>query len=149
MKRLLIFLLFLPLTSMAQVNIWVSSIPDTLKIGQVYNISMKLGKSSNFSSLMMSLEKTKELSFLEISSRSAKIYDYENVRNILWTGYDKEIPQVIKVKFKVNDVKSYSNLLEFKIVFSYLINGLKGEQLIVYRYVLRRQNNFLVYVLEE
>jgi len=149
MKRLLIFLLFLPLTSMAQVNIWVSSIPDTLKIGQVYNISMKLGKSSNFSSLMMSLEKTKELSFLEISSRYAKTYDYKNVRNVLWTGYDKEIPQVIKFKFKVNDVKSYSNLLEFKIIFSYLINGLKGEQLIVYRYVLRRQNNFLVYVLEE
>ena len=149
MKRLLIFLLFLPLTSMAQVNIWVSSIPDTLKIGQVYNISMKLGKSSNFSSLMMSLEKSKELSFLEISSRYAKTYDYKNVRNVLWTGYDKEIPQVIKVKFKVNDVKSYSNLLEFKIIFSYLINGLKGEQLIVYRYVLRRQNNFLVYVLEE
>ena len=147
MKKILIIVAIIPLIATAQVNIWVDQIPDTLKQNEKYTLELHIGTSSNFSSLMISLKKSQNIKFTEIESPNAHIYEYKDVINLVWSGYNKQKPQAVDLHFKLNN-QSLPNEIKLQFLASYLINGLKGEQLAVYKYILRRKNDRLLYVLE-
>ncbi len=148
MKKILILLLALPFVASSQVNLWVKQIPDTLYMHKAYDVLLNISSSSDFSSLMVSIEKDKGLELTRITNNAAKIYKYGNVVNIVWQGYRKENPQQVDITFSVKDNTTLPAALYLRFVASYLVNGLKGEQLAVYKYVLRRKDNNLLYVLE-
>ncbi len=149
MKRLLVIVFLIPVIfASGQVNLWVNQIPDTLYQQKEYTVRLNISTSSDFSSLMISIKKVKSLEFVDIKSDNAKVYYYPNVINLVWQGYTKEKPQTVIVKFKLNSKTELPSFLELRFVASYLVNGLKGEQLAVYKYFLRRRNNTLLYILE-
>ena len=148
MKRLLVIFFFLPVAVVAQVNLWVNQIPDTLYQDKEYTVRLNISTSSDFSSLMISIARPKGLEFINIHGQNAKVYYYANVINLVWDGYKKEKPKSVVVRFKVKKEDVLPGFFQLHFVASYLINGLKGEQLAVYKYVLRRKGNELLYVLE-
>ena len=150
MRRFLFaFILFVPFLPFAQVNLWVNQIPDTLYTNREYSVKLNISTSSDFSSLMISISKLDALNYTDIRSENAKIYHYPNVINLLWQGYKKENPQTVNVKFKLKEETGLPSYIELRFVASYLVNGLKGEQLAVYKYFLRRRGNDLLYILED
>ncbi len=149
MKRLFFIVFFFPLLANGQVNIWISDMPDTLVVGNTYNLQLKINAANDFSSLMLSVYKPDFLTFDTFNADGAKVNFYSNVVNVLWVPYSKENNSVISMKLHVDGkVENLPPQFKFKFLVSYLINGLKGEQTSEYKYVLRRKNNLLVYVFE-